>query len=745
MALKEMAVPESPKLYTTRYDNLGGVDYSTDITEIDRRRTPTGTNMISDDGSYPVKRLGWRVINELNHGRIIKMLVLDRRLSTSDSTPDIIVVTQNGVYGLRNDMQAPSHEPPEPSEEPKYTSTTLYTASSNINECALFTFNDEAYLIFAEGMYKVYSGGNFVFQSVLDNANIPIVSYGTDASGNGSTSDHAVNILSTKRSMEFVADGTSTVYYFYPDTIRNDNQYKWIVADTVKVEQYDVTQGWKTLTKGTDYTLGTTSTAHGLDIYGNTIMNSNTPPTPSDITVAPCEIHFTNAPQVITNWDNSIRVTFEQFNGEVHHTETINNVTYQICYGVYKKSGALNDFLSAFTSAVYGYAQPDRVFIAGSTRRNYVYYSAVNDPTYFPDNNYLTVGHDDNEIMSLQRVSEYLAVVKGESVFDNTMYLISGAYLEDNMYFKVIPTSATIGAISRKASAALIDEPLFLSRFGVFGVANTYTNTEKAVRNRSRYVDKKLVKERNLREACATVWNKYYILCVNDHCYVLDGRNVSRADRNDLNYQYEAYYWEGIPAVYMATYLDEIYFGTADGRICKFNTDVNDSTAYCDNGVEVWEYINDHWYLSLTDKKIIEHEVDGQMVEEEVTVGLAIPCEWSTPYDDDRAPQYFKTLNKKGNLVTLLPMSKSSAEVSLIKDGAKLVTLEKFYVNIFSWASVLFEGFSFRSDLSARDDFFKKKVKKYKRLQITVSNNEIFEPFGILGITKTYSVGNFSK
>jgi len=736
MALKEMAVPESPKLYTTRYDNLGGVDYSTDITEIDRSRTPTGTNMISDDGSYPVKRLGWRVINELNHGRIIKMLVLDRRLSTSDSTPDIIVVTQNGVYGLRNDMQAPSHEPPEPSEEPKYTSTTLYTASSNINECALFTFNDEAYLIFAEGMYKVYSGGNFLLcnesSNVLRNGYVPEVSYGTTADGTGTVSSGAVNLLSTKRTMTFLGDATSTTYYFYPTNARDLAQYKWMVEGTVVVEVNDATNGWQTLTKDTDYTLGTPSSVKGLDIMGEIA---------STYSVVPTYITFTSPHDVLVTGQDNIRVTFEPFNGEVHHTANNEN----IYYGLHKKGDVLNDFLSAFTSAVYGYAQPDRVFIAGSTRRNYVYYSAVNDPTYFPDNNYLTVGHDDNEIMSLQRVSEYLAVVKGESVFDNTMYLISGAYLEDNMYFKVIPTSATIGAISRKASAALIDEPLFLSRFGVFGVANTYTNTEKAVRNRSRYVDKKLVKERNLREACATVWNKYYILCVNDHCYVLDGRNVSRADRNDLNYQYEAYYWEGIPAVYMATYLDEIYFGTADGRICKFNTDVNDSTAYCDNGVEVWEYINDHWYLSLTDKKIIEHEVDGQMVEEEVTVGLAIPCEWSTPYDDDRAPQYFKTLNKKGNLVTLLPMSKSSAEVSLIKDGAKLVTLEKFYVNIFSWASVLFEGFSFRSDLSARDDFFKKKVKKYKRLQITVSNNEIFEPFGILGITKTYSVGNFSK
>ena len=37
-----------------------------------------------------------------------------------------------------------------------------------------------------------------------------------------------------------------------------------------------------------------------------------------------------------------------------------------------------------------------------------------------------------------------------------------------------------------------------------------------------------------------------------------------------------------------------------------------------------------------------------------------------------------------------------------------------------------------------------KKIKKYKRLQIVLENDEA-EPFGVIGITKTYSIGNLAK
>ena len=42
VALMAMELPASPKVYTTKYDNFKGVDYTNDATNVWRRRSPTG-------------------------------------------------------------------------------------------------------------------------------------------------------------------------------------------------------------------------------------------------------------------------------------------------------------------------------------------------------------------------------------------------------------------------------------------------------------------------------------------------------------------------------------------------------------------------------------------------------------------------------------------------------------------------------------------------------------------------------
>lgn len=55
-------VPDNPKVYTTTYDNFKGVDFTNDSTNIWRRRSPTGTNMLPDESGRPFKRNGWYVL-----------------------------------------------------------------------------------------------------------------------------------------------------------------------------------------------------------------------------------------------------------------------------------------------------------------------------------------------------------------------------------------------------------------------------------------------------------------------------------------------------------------------------------------------------------------------------------------------------------------------------------------------------------------------------------------------------------
>lgn len=674
-----MNVPSSPSMYSTYYKNLKGVDYSCDLTEVSRNRTPSGVNMISDNGGNPVKRLGWRVDANINCGKIHEIIFHEDDKSDYDPLKKYII-GETGIYAVVTSNGNQS---------------IVTMLSKQITGAKYFLFNSEVYAFVNGGLYKLEG----VTATLIDDeAYIPEVTISKNPDGTGGESLYSVNLLTPKRKFSFLGNSTDKTYYLYPEKVRTDPRYQYIVYDSVKVEV--LTSGeWK---ETTDYTLPASTTISGKDVNGNV----------KSFTVCEANITFSGTHPPETPGADNVRITFAPFDNTPDGDTKV---------GQYKEERI--DLLNSQACMTYGYSAVDRVFTVGGNHKNRVYYSEVNEPTYFPDNNYIVVGHDSNGIVGLHRVSGYLAAIKEDSAIEGTVFLINGAYLNDDMYFKVTATSSGTGAIAPKSFATLVDEPLFLARSGVYAIANYYTTTEKVLRNRSYHLDRKLVDEQNLNEACACVWNRYYILCVNEHCYILDGRNKSEDKYNNTDYLYESYYWDNIPAVVFYVYEGELYFGTYDGKLCKFNTDIPNRTAYCDNGT-----------LTVSDA--------GENL---MTDGYAISCEWSTPLDDDEKPQYFKTLNKKGSLLTLLPYDRTSAKITLYKDGGEPIELGIFYADIFNWELIDFDRFTFNSDDTAQDAFFKKKVKKYKRLRIVVKNDAIYEPFGILGITKTYSVGNFSK
>ena len=96
-------------------------------------------------------------------------------------------------------------------------------------------------------------------------------------------------------------------------------------------------------------------------------------------------------------------------------------------------------------------------------------------------------------------------------------------------------------------------------------------------------------------------------------------------------------------------------------------------------------------------------------------------------------------------MVTLIPYDRSSVTVYLSKDGDSPVMIGYTPVDVFNWKVIDFSRFTFNANTASQDVFLKKKVKKYKRLQMIFENNAIYEPFGIINIVKTYTVGNFAK
>lgn len=367
-------------------------------------------------------------------------------------------------------------------------------------------------------------------------------------------------------------------------------------------------------------------------------------------------------------------------------------------------------------ATLYGVGNNDRAFLAGdpqnpSTDR----WSWYKNPAYFPDNNASALGTRETRIMGYSKIGEYLAIHKEDSSVDSTIYLRRAALIpeddrktQDTGAFPTVQGVSGIGTIAPGAVASLIDEPLFLSRTGVYGIGSSTITAERNAVNRSYFVDAALTKEPNLQSAVAAQWNGCYLLCVNGRCYVLDGKQ-QKAYRSQMgDYVYECYFWNNVPAVCLLEHEGSLYFGAADGRVCRFNNDIDGMAKYNDNGA-------------------------------------AIACWWSTKADDDGDFMVKKTMVRRGSGIMIKPYTRSSARVLIRTDRDFGREIKYAPMDIFDWEDIDFARFTFNAGDSPQVVPFSTKVGKYVTAQIIIKNDSINEGFGVFGIIKRYTKADYVK
>jgi hypothetical protein len=310
--------------------------------------------------------------------------------------------------------------------------------------------------------------------------------------------------------------------------------------------------------------------------------------------------------------------------------------------------------------------------------------------------------------MGYLKQSDALAIIKEQSSQDSEIYLRTAAMTSNNtVYFPVKQGLSGLGAISKHCFANLRDDPLFLSRDGVYALISTSVTQEKSLQDRSYYVNARLTKEGNLSEAVATVWNGYYVLCVNGHCYVADRRQQTGKSQTE-QYSYEWYYWTNIPAIVFMESDGALYFGTSDGKVCKFNTDTNIGARYNDDGA-------------------------------------AIISRWSTKADNYGYITRKKTLTKKGCGVMIKPYSRSSVNVYSVTDATAETLVRTGALDLFDFGDIDFARFTFNTFDSPQVIALNKKIKKFIVLQLILENDAVNEGFGVYGVEVQYAIGNYVK
>lgn len=535
-------------------------------------------------------------------------------------------------------------------ENGRYTALQmLYYPLADKKGCGFYfrEGDEDGFYILTGSEYLRYDGT--MVKKVAEDAYIPVTIIARKPTGGGESYEY-INLLTGYMEERFTGDDTAKVYQLSHSEVQSID----------KVQSLQEDGSLKELVKDTDYTV-------------NTALG---------------QVTFTKAyPTPIEGHDN-IHITYcKEFEG---YADKIKKCTAYCTYGV---GGNNRVFLTC---------NPDYPA--------YDFWSDVWKPSYFPDLNYAIVGNTDSSIKGYLKISDNVAIVKEQNGQDTTIFLRSGSMNDDgSVNFFVRQGIVGIGAVSQNGFAVLNDDPLFLSKQGIYAVSPSYLTYDRVTRNRSYYIDPQLREEEGLDKAVAVVWNGCYMLGVNGKVYILDGRKKTTGGTEN-DYRYECWYWDNVPAnCFAVDGSNRLWFGTADGRLCMFKDDSFGNKKYNDDGA-------------------------------------AIKAVWSTPLDDDGIVQNFKTLRKKGCLVSLAPYGRSGCKVYYAVDGKQDKLVREGIADMSTFFEEIdFARFSFVSSDSPRDIYFNKKQRKYKRLQLVFISDEADEGFGIYKIVKTYEIKGYSK
>lgn len=426
----------------------------------------------------------------------------------------------------------------------------------------------------------------------------PITYTGLSPGGTGGTQKEARNFLSSHVRNVYNANGTSATY---------------ILAEKVIEDTFiEVTVNGEGREREEDFTFYVTDEGMGIV----TFLQSKIPPAGKE--------------------NVTIKYTVDQEESGIHGYSMILGCT--IC-------------------GIFGGKNDTRVFLSGNPNcRNVDWMSGLYDPTYFPTDGYTKVGSDATAIVGYTRQYDTQIIIKEDNDIDATQYLRT--FDLDNKgvaYYPLQQGAQGAGAVAPRSFATLGDVPLFLSKTGVYGVMGTSVALQRSIQPKSTLINARLLEEPGLENAAAVVYDNKYYLCVNGHCYVADGNQRYTADGGGV--QYEWYYWENIPATCFLEHDGYLYFGTDDGRVCRF-------------------YKSDE-YAPYNDDKAI------------------IPCRWTTPFLDFDAGSFYKTVKRV--YVTLKPFTRTSADIYYSSDRFFPQFAGTQKLRIFNFEDIDFSYFSFNT------------------------------------------------
>ena len=561
---------------------------------------------------------------------------------SSDETP--VPYRINGFHKMRGDSYGLIH-----AGTNIYHNGTLLYSTANDARSKSWEFEEKLYILDGKKFLVAYtteSGGvtTWHVEPVENNAYIPTVTISKDPEGGGEPYED-LNLLTPAFTEQFLGKPAIKDYNLSFKNLDETQPKVWLLNSSGE---------WVEQTYGSAFSCN----------YATGVIS------------------FINAPgESPLSGEDNVKVTAYKTNSG--YSDKINKCTIGTLFGV---NGAL-----------------DRLFVSGNPDYiNQDWYSGWYDPTYFTDTSYSKLGSSASAIMGYSVISNYLAAHKDYMEKDQNIILREGDLVDNEPSFRIINTLQGAGAVGKYTFAYLSTEPLFLTKLGIYAVTAQDITGEKYAQNRSYFLDGKLLNENYMEEAFGFVYKDMYWLCLNNVAYILDGLQPVHTDKS-MPYstrQYVGYYRTNLPARVMWEKDERLYFGTDDGRICRFFKDKYSLPSYND---------------------------DGEPIE----------AVWETPDIDGKL--FYKNKTLRYIALRLDAAQSTSVEIWVMNRGIwQFIKRDDSSGKFLSFSKLIFSKMSFSGDTTQHTFPTKVRVKKVDKFRLRIKNNELNEPFGLYNIAFEY-------
>ncbi len=545
----------------------------------------------------------------------------------------------NGYHYRRGDDDALLHI-----GENIFIGSTLAYTGANDNVSKSWQFNDNLYIIDGKKML-LYDGEQV--QPVENVAYVPTITIAKSPSGGGQQYEN-INLLSAAFIETFLGEaGVKNYQLTFGD----------LDATAVEAQVMNAQGEWVDKVEGTDFSVDRTN---GI-------------------------VSFIQAPgeSPLTGEDN---VKIKAYRTVEGYADRINHCRFGTRFGV---NGAF-----------------DRLFISGNPDfLNADWYSEQWDCTYFPDMGYSLLGSSKSAIVGYSIISNYLATHKDEQEMDLSIILREGDMVDNEPSFKIINALQGAGAIASNSFGYLCTEPLFLTRSGLYAVTAQDITGEKYAQSRSFFLNGKLTNENfeDLQKSFAIIFNDMYLLSVADErLYILDGLQPIRTDKSEpyATRQYVGFFCDNLPIHYMWEKENRLYFGTTDGRLCRFFKDKEAMASYSDDGEPIY-------------------------------------CQWETPDIDGKL--FYKNKSLRYLAIRVGAAIATSVSIYAMDRGLwKFVKKDTSFGRYFSFQHLIFSKVAFSGNKTQKISRTKIRVKKVDKYRIRLVNDENEEPFALYNIAMEY-------